>query len=236
MIDTLKNILLGLFLPILLIINTPAQAQNVAIGVNVGLMNYIGELAPDISIGTVLKETRPLINGYIRFRVKPKWHQRCDLTFGNLYADDDNHRQYLGGTSMKTFVMDAAWAVEHNFKPYRENTANQQPIPFGFIGFNTFLFKPHLINNPDREDMDVNEKLQVNVGINLGVGLKGKIAKEYSYNLVVRHTSTFTDNLEGFRTDTSSSPDFFTTIMVGIARNFKLVKKKKKDKKKDKET
>ncbi len=199
-----------------------SHAQNAEIGANVGMINYIGELAPDFPLATVLKETRPIINGYLRVRVKSKWHQRVDLTFGRIFADDANHKNHLGGTTMNTFIVDAAWAVEYNFIPYREKTANQHPIPFGFMGFNVFAFKPDLFLQRTRTDITVNEKLQANGGINLGVGLKGKMWKQYSYNLVIRHTITLTDNLEGFKTDTSSSTDFFTYIMAGISKNIKL--------------
>lgn len=224
MVKTVRIPLLSLLF-ILCLTNAKLSAQHAAIGANIGMINYIGELAPDFPLSTVLKETRPVVNVFLRLRPTSRWHQRMDVNFATVFADDKNHRNHLSGATMNTFIMDLGWAVEYNFKKYREGRANKYTVPFAFVGANLFYYNPNLNYSP-RNDMVIKDKPGISGGINVGLGLKGKMWKKYSYNVVLRHTVTFTDNFEGFRTTTSSSTDFFTYFMAGISRNIFIKKKR----------
>lgn len=176
-----------------------AQAQYFEVGINSGLMSYIGDIQPqEPHIGSFSGN----LGLFTRLNFSPRLAFKAGLNAGEFYATDRyaNNSRYRRNLESKTRVYDISATAEYNFSPY--NVMRDENIsPYVFAGVSGFYFNPQARYEGTWTDLRPLQTEGVgyspmSFSVPFGLGFKFGFKRRYNFGFEFRMQQTFTDYLD----------------------------------------
>jgi hypothetical protein len=203
------------------LISIDSLSQKIEIGGGLGVMNYKGDISPD------LQPTFAQVGGHIllRYNLKKDVTFRLGANLGSIYANDKDVSDpfnKLRGQTFKTSMREVSLIAEYNFFSYQYSRLHKDWSPYVFGGVGFMSFSPR--------DTPISDYKQVGVVIPFGVGIKYNLAGPWDLNLEFGTRKTFTDYLDNLGGDNPALPrnvqndysreDMYFYTSVGITYKF----------------
>lgn len=208
--------------------------QNQEIGVSLGVINYLGDLAWKNKI-PVLGEMnpaafRPAVGFYYRNNFTNFTSFKVSLMGGQIMGDDsqtnDDPHRINRNLHFRSIVIDAAAMLEWNIAPYRIGDKKKFLTPFLGIGIAGFYFNPQAELNGRWVDLQpygtegqgiiegTKKYSLMQFAVPISFGVKANITKKLALTLEYQHRHTFTDYLDDVSSRTYVSEDVFNNNYI----------------------
>jgi hypothetical protein len=184
----MKNLFIFIFFALPFMTN----AQTHELGVQIGLMNYRGELAPVINY----QDTRQGWGFFYRANISKAVSLRLNGLYGSIAADDKKSTDKFAlerNHQFRTNLWEISGVLEYNFlnfrnegRKLRERQQNFTPYLSGGIGY--MQFRPFFNTNPNYDTYSVI--------MPLGVGIKFAVGKYFNVGAEFVSRITFTKYLD----------------------------------------
>lgn len=216
MVRSMKFWALGLFISFA----NFALAQTWEIGTQIGVSNYLGDLAPSVS----LREFNPSAGAFLKKNYSGYFSLVGKLSYFRVSGDDANFSQnQYRNLNFRSNVLEASFQYEFNFQKYLIGLRAKTFSPYISVGIGAFYFNPegeldgrwHSLRPLSTEGQGIGgAKSYSNFAVSLpmGGGVKWQIAKRWNTSAFVSFRYTFTDYLD----DVSTT--YFNTDAIASAK------------------
>ncbi len=184
----------------------------IRVGVSVGAMNYLGDLASSNPYET----SHPGLGFYASYKLNPMFSVRGTALFGRISGDDakaDDPERIARNLSFRSNIQEFSLQLvgDFIFTP-RGYTSRPWITPYAYIGLSVFKFNPEAPNGAtwvelqplgtegqyirdQEEDYPEPYKL-TQIAIPLGAGLRFRVVRDLDIEFEVGLRKTFTDYLD----------------------------------------
>lgn len=175
-----------------------ATAQRIELGVTLGAVNYVGDVAPTM----VLKETRPTGGIFARYNFNHTWAfalHANQLRIGGSDANFENLKSR--NVQFRTDITEVAGVFEFNYFKYGAGVLDEHFTPYVFWGLGAAYYNPQGMYNGNwyslREYQTEGKAYSgVTVVMPMGFGLKWMPSKKMSFECSVGFRKTYSDYLD----------------------------------------
>jgi hypothetical protein len=199
------SLLIGLMLPLAAL----AQVNNKTsweLGAFLGGSNYLGDLAPDIS----LQATRPALGLGIKYDFNTYFAAGLQLNTGWISGNDSNFEaNKYRGLAFSSNILELMGNLEFNFFRFGTAPRDRQFTPYLYTGLSFFKFNPvneyqgdkYYLQRMSTEGQglidDAPERYSLlQFAIPIGAGMKFHIADNWNLAIHGAYRATFTDYLD----------------------------------------
>lgn len=140
----LKKILFGLFVLILTWFNKNANAQQLSLQINTGLMNYGGDLQAQFF---TFKESKLTAGATVMYQVK-NFGLRAGFTYGSVKGNDMDTKQLENRhLNFRSTITEANFCLQYDFFAADKD---RKLIPYLFAGIGIYHFNPYTFYNSQK--------------------------------------------------------------------------------------
>jgi hypothetical protein len=207
---------------------TTSEAQEVEIGLWMGVANYFGDLNPVFSF----KEVRWAGGAFYRYNLNPRMAVRAGLNYGRIKASDARIEKVpypkARNLSFESDILEMAATYELNFFRYQP-TKKKYFSPYLFVGISVFYYNPFTSfegnkvflqqlgtegqNTPLGEE---NSYARYSFAIPYGGGVKYAFNTNWAINVEVSSRVTFSDYIDDV-SDSYVDPEALGSYAAQIA-------------------
>lgn len=207
---------------------------NQEIGVSLGVMNYIGDLAWKGKIPIIHEINpaafRPAGGFYYRNNFTNFTSFKVSLMAGQIMADDKqtngDKARLNRNLHFRSLVVDVAAMLEWNMAPYRIGDKKRFLTPFLGIGIAGFYFNPQAELNGRWVDLQpygtegqgiiegTRKYSLMQFAVPISFGIKANISKKLALSIEYQHRYTFTDHLDDVSSKSYVSTEIFTNNYI----------------------
>lgn len=185
------------------------------LGLQFGLGNYYGDLAPRI----VPSESHLAAGILYRYNLTSKWKIRATAVTTTISgADRNNNLDEFSNLSFRTRISELAVAFEYNFVPFVPGSSSLTISPYVFAGIAGFHFNPQALyqgtyfnlqslgtEGQNIPGSNLSPYSKINMAVPFGIGFKKTVSDNMVFGIELGLRATLTDYLD----DVSSYyPDF----------------------------
>lgn len=174
------------------------KAQNVDVGIGLGLSNYWGDLAPNIALG----ETKLAGNAFGRLNFNNTWAITGQISVLEVSGNDRNFDfNKTRNLNFSSTIKELSGMIEYNFVPYGYGVLDNKVTGYIFGGFSYFQFNPQTryagetVNLRDLRTEGVAYD-KASFAIPFGIGVKWIFARNLSLEANYNIRKTYTDYLD----------------------------------------
>lgn len=175
-------------------------SQKVEIGLNVGLANYTGDLAPSV----VLSETQPGAGVFARLNLNNTWALTGFANFLRISGNDANFSfNAPRNLSFRTDISEFATVFEFNYFKYGTGVRDVHFTPYVYWGLGAAFYNPKAYYNgewnelrPYQTEGSANTYSGVTAIMPMGIGIKWMPNKKMSLEWSIGGRKTYTDYLD----------------------------------------
>lgn len=192
-------------------INIGVNGQNWEGGLQSGVSNYRGDLAPYL----VPSESHPFIGIYFKRNLSQFFAFNLALNQGKISGDDGNFKQLENrNLDFESQITELSATFEFNFFPFLKGLHPNQFTPFVFSGLGIFRFNPktdykgktYELAKLNTEGQTVteggpNDYSLIQPSMPIGGGIKARFANRLNVGLKVGYRMTFFDHLDDVSTN-----------------------------------
>ena len=188
--------------------NAPSEAQEVEVGVWMGMANYFGDLNPVFSF----KEVRWAGGAFYRYNLNPRMAVRVGVNYARVKASDSKIEKVpypqARNLSFESEILELGGAYEINFFKFQPKK-DKFFTPYLMVGFSVFYYNPYTSvdgnkvylqqvgtegqNTPLGEE---NAYARYSFAIPFGGGIKYALNNNWSINVEISSRLSFTDYLD----------------------------------------
>ncbi|MES2380559.1 MAG: DUF6089 family protein [Bacteroidota bacterium] len=179
-----------------------ANAQDIDVGVGLGLANYWGDLAPSIAWG----ETKPAGNIFARYNFNTSWAVTGQISALQVSGSDKNFDyNQVRNLNFTSNITEFSSLFEFNFLKYGYGVLDSKFTGYVFGGISMFSFNPQTryagqtINLRDVKTEGVAYGTY-SFAIPFGIGVKYIFRRNYSLEANLNFRRTYTDYLDDVST------------------------------------
>jgi hypothetical protein len=226
---SLRYIFLCITLPVLCF-GQGHKETNWEIGGFLGAANYIGDLAPDLS----LKMTRPAIGVSAKYNFNSYLSAGGQLNAGWIAGNDSNFESLkYRGLAFRSSIFEVSGIMEFNFLHFGNGPRDRRISPYLYTGLSFFKFNPvadyegdkYYLQRMSTEGQDVIDNAPkkyslLQFAIPLGAGFKFKMSDNWNLAVHGAYRGTFTDYLDdvsGTYVDNDALESKAGTASAGLA-------------------
>ena len=186
-----------------------SKAQTWEIGLNLGALNYWGDLAPS----TAFNEFNPSASVFLKKNLNGYFSVGGSLLAGTITGDDQNFKSnQLRNLSFKTNLVELSTFFEFNFNKYIIGQRAKRFSPYTFGGIGVAYFQPmaeydgtwYKLRNLSTEGQKLegggSNYQPITIVLPFGVGVKWAPGKKINTSLHLGIRYTFTDYLDDVST------------------------------------
>ena len=197
-LNTFFSFVLASFFIVLIVSKT--DAQNIEIGANVGLSNYIGDLAPT----PVITETKPACGIYTRINMSSTWAWTNGFTFAQVSGNDKNFDFNKNrNLNFRSNIYELASTFEFNYLKYGVGVLDNRFTSYLFAGFAVFGFEPQGQYNGNWYNLRAiqtegpgNGYQTFSYAVPFGIGIKWILNRSFNFECQFGFRKTYTDYLD----------------------------------------
>jgi hypothetical protein len=185
-------------------------SQSREMGVMLGVMNYKGDLHPQMYD---TKNNRPAIGLLYRRSYSNHWAFKGALNYGHITADDadaDDEFSRNRNLNFKSHILELTGQIEFNFFPYQTANPATKASPYLLAGFSVFHFNPKALYNGEYVELqplgtegqgtsaNPDEKLyrRTSAAFVFGGGMKFKLGRRWGCTIESAVRKTYTDYVD----------------------------------------
>jgi hypothetical protein len=196
-----------LFALLLLSLTQYSKSQHFEMGVNLGLANYFGDIAPS----PVLSESHMAYGAFARINLSSSFAFNTLITTGTISGDDKNSdATRVRNINFNTPITEYAAWVEFNFFKFGVDVTDKRHSPYVFLGLALTQFDPATrfdgknikLRNIRTEDVSYESST---VSIPFGIGYKWQFHKHFAMDWALGFRRSNSDYLDDVST---VYPDF----------------------------
>lgn len=211
-----------------------AAAVNHEIGISLGVINYVGDLAWKGKIPIIQEINpaafRPAGGFYYRNNFTKFTSFRISLMAGQIMGDDSKTNgdpaRLNRNLHFRSIIVDAAAMLEWNMAPYKIGDKKRFLSPFLGVGIAGFYFNPQAKLNDRWVDLQpygtegqgiiegTRKYSLMQFAIPISFGVKANITKKLALSLEYQYRYTFTDHLDDVSANSYISEDVFTNNYI----------------------
>jgi len=186
-------------------------AQDVEMGLNGGVSNYLGDLAPEITIS----ENHPYFSLFIKKNMSQFFSISFSASQAHISGNDQNFN-YLANRnlSFETNIFEISTQLEFNFFPFAFGLGHKSFTPYVFTGLSAFKFDPYVSYNGSivkLNQLDTEAKVAsgdkkhvyttIQLALPIGGGFKYKLSDRWNIGINLSYRYCFTDYLDDVSTE-----------------------------------
>ena len=189
------------------------SAQSHEIGMNVGIANYKGEIAPYSNIHNPM----PQLGIFYRYNPSEVIGIRFAGSYGKIAASDENSQEpfaLLRNHAFETVILEFSSQLEYNFLNFRGGSKKnyQSWSPYLLAGIGFCKYDPITNAQPNYDTFSLI--------LPLGVGLKATLSDNWNLGLEIGSRFTFTDYLDNLGVDVNKGlPPLNSKLYAGNPNN-----------------
>lgn len=187
----------------------PSIAQRVEVGGSIGAANYVGDLAPSMT----MKETHPAVSVFGRYNISSSFAFTGTILVSRLSGSDANFDvNRARNLSFRSNLTEFSGVFEFNYFKYGLDILDKHFTSYVFLGLGVFRYNPQgfILNEwVDLRPLQTEGESYGNtsVCVPFGLGIKWRLSKHLSLESSLGFRKTFTDRLDdvsGFYADINS--------------------------------
>lgn len=174
------------------------KAQNIDVGVGLGLANYWGDLSPAIALG----ETKASGNVFARLNFNKTWSLTGQLSVLEVSGKDKNFDfNKTRNLNFSSSIRELSGTIEYNFVPYGYGVLDNKITGYVFGGFSYFQYNPQtrfggetvILRDLKTEGVAYGKAA---LAIPFGIGVKWIFARNLSLEVNYNIRKTYTDYID----------------------------------------
>lgn len=191
-----------IFFLIIVAIHSIGKAQNIDVGVGLGLSNYWGDLAPSIA----WNETNGSANVFGRYNFNTSWSFTGAISVLQVSGSDKNFDyNQIRNLNFTSTIAEYSGVFEFNFLKYGYGVLDKKITAYVFGGLSLFNFSPKtryagreiVLRDLKTEGVDYGS---YTAAIPFGIGIKYIFKRQYAFEANLNFRRTFTDYLDDVST------------------------------------